>query len=77
MLYSTNFSHAWVVVGAIAVLALMVLAVIVTVRSRAMTTRAKVVWTLIVLFLPICGLVAWALVWFTGGRQAAKKARTA
>lgn len=71
MYANVSLGHPLVLLIGLALIALMVWAVIVTVRSRAMSTTAKIWWILVIVLAPLVGLAAWALTWFTGGRQAA------
>ena len=62
--------HIIVMLVSLAVLALTVWALIVTLRSTYASGYEKVVLTLMLVFLPIVGLAAWALSWFTKRRSA-------
>ncbi|MBN9154875.1 MAG: hypothetical protein J0J05_12910 [Microbacterium sp.] len=75
MLNNTGFVHVGVLIAVFALVAVMVVAIAATVRSGAITPTAKAVWIAIIVLLPLVGLASWALVWFTGGRRAARTAR--
>lgn len=65
--------HVVVLVLFLAWLALIVAALVTTVRAPAWTKGEKVGWV-IVLCVPLVGLIAWAANWFLSGRRAQRAA---
>ena len=58
-------SHLLILVAVLAMYALSIWALIVTIRSDQLMTIEKVIWSLILILVPGIGLLVWALLWFT------------
>lgn len=61
--------HIVALVATAAYYALVVWALVVTLRSKSATVYEKVVLTIILIVFPVIGLAAWALSWFTKRRS--------
>lgn len=49
----------------LAIYALSIWALVVTVRSDQLMTSEKIIWSAILLLVPVVGVIVWALLWFT------------
>ncbi|QPE03582.1 PLDc N-terminal domain-containing protein [Microbacterium schleiferi] len=58
-------SHLLILVAVLAMYALSIWALTVTIRSDQLMTIEKVIWSLILILVPGIGLLVWALLWFT------------
>lgn len=49
----------------LAIYALSIWALVVTVRSDQLMTSEKIIWSAILLLVPVVGVIVWVLLWFT------------
>lgn len=57
--------HLIILLVVLAIYALSIGALVVTVRSDQLMTSEKIIWSAILLLVPGIGLIVWALLWFT------------
>ena len=61
MVAETSYSHVWILLAALVLLAVAVWAVVDVARSPWLTTADRVIWLIIVIVLPLVGAAAWLL----------------
>ena len=71
MIESTEWTHLWVLLATLPILVLTITAVTATIRSRQLSTGAKVAW-IAVLLIPLGGLVLWTPFWWSRRREGAR-----
>ncbi len=61
MLTNTSPSHLVILVVAVILLGLTIWAIVLTARDQSAQTANKIVWIIVLLFLPVIGLTLWAV----------------
>lgn len=62
MIDSVSPVHLLVLLASAVALAAAILAIVVTIRSRSLSRTQKIVWTILLIVLPVAGLIAWGIV---------------
>lgn len=71
MIESTEWTHLWVLLSTLPILILTITAIVATIRSRQLSTGAKIAWVA-VLLVPVGGLLLWAPFWWSRRQAGAR-----
>lgn len=61
VLHTTNQTHLWVLAASVILAALVIAAIVVTIRAKDMSPAVKGVWLVVLVGLPGFGLAVWAI----------------